>query len=85
MLCLLLLLPVCAGGSLCLDDLLTHEDTVLNVDMLEESQFSIWVSFAEIYNEFIYDLLGDEPKPGRQRNALKICEDRSHNPFIKGT
>ena len=68
-----------------MDDLLTHEDTVLDVDMLEGSLFTIWVSFAEIYNEFIYDLLGDEPKPGKQRNALKISEDRSHNPFIKGT
>ena len=62
-----------------------HEDTTLDVDTHNGSlSFSIWVSFAEIYNEFIYDLLGEEPKAGRQRTALKLSEDRNRNPFIKG-
>ena len=74
-----------SGGSLSLDEILVHEDTSLDVDTLNGSlSFSVWVSFAEIYNEFIYDLLGDEPKAGKQRTALKLAEDCYRNPFIKG-
>ncbi|NXP44567.1 KI20A protein, partial [Heliornis fulica] len=47
-------------------------------------QFSIWVSFFEIYNELIYDLL--EPAlPGqkRKRQTLRLCEDQTGNPYVK--
>ena len=46
--------------------------------------YSVWVSYAEIYNEFIYDLLGDAPVKGKPRQALKLQEDKNHNQFIKG-
>lgn len=50
-------------------------------------QYSIWVSFAEIYNEQIYDLL-DEIKVcsnGRkQRRCLKLTDDSMGNVYIKG-
>lgn len=48
-------------------------------------QFSIWVSFFEIYNEFIYDLLEPTP-PGqnRKRQTLRLCEDQTGNPYVKG-
>jgi len=46
--------------------------------------YSIWVSYAEIYNEFIYDLLGDPPVKGKSRTSLKLVEDKHHNLFIKG-
>ncbi len=46
--------------------------------------YSVWVSYAEIYNEFIYDLLGDPPAKNRPRPVLKLQEDRNHNLFIKG-
>ncbi|NXG01406.1 KI20A protein, partial [Sakesphorus luctuosus] len=47
-------------------------------------QFSIWVSFFEIYNELIYDLL-DQALPGQnhKRPALRLCEDKTGNPYVK--
>ncbi|XP_065203195.1 kinesin-like protein subito isoform X2 [Planococcus citri] len=42
---------------------------------------SIWVSFIEIYNELIYDLL--EPC-GSSRTQLKLCVDGHKNYFVKG-
>ncbi|NWW78614.1 KI20A protein, partial [Climacteris rufus] len=47
-------------------------------------QFSIWVSFFEIYNELIYDLL--EPALAGQkgkRQTLRLCEDQTGNPYVK--
>ncbi|NWI53800.1 KI20A protein, partial [Calyptomena viridis] len=47
-------------------------------------QFSIWVSFFEIYNELIYDLL--EPAltgQNRKRQTLRLCEDQTGNPYVK--
>ena len=61
------------------------DDTSVDVDAQGPIKFSIWVSFAEIYNEVIYDLL--EPCPtgkGKKRTALKIGDDKSGNPYIKG-
>ncbi|XP_063783955.1 kinesin-like protein KIF20A isoform X2 [Pseudophryne corroboree] len=47
-------------------------------------QLSIWVSYFEIYNEFIYDLLEPMPSgPNRKRTTLRLCEDRNGNPFVK--
>jgi len=46
----------------------------------------VWVSFAEIYNEQIYDLL--EPCPegkGKKRTTLKLGDDKLGNPYVKGT
>ena len=61
-----------------------HDDSCIELDCADNQQFSIWVSFAEIYNEFIYDLLSEPPAKGKQRTALKISEDRNKNHFIKG-
>ncbi|KAM6379679.1 kinesin-like protein KIF20A [Pluvialis apricaria] len=50
----------------------------------EDVQFSIWVSFFEIYNELIYDLL-EQALPGqnRKRQTLRLCEDQTGNPYVK--
>ena len=40
-------------------------------------KFSIWVSFAEIYNEFIYDLLDKIPTSSKRESAYKICGERT--------
>ncbi|KFO09007.1 Kinesin-like KIF20A [Balearica regulorum gibbericeps] len=50
----------------------------------EDVQFSIWVSFFEIYNELIYDLL-EPASPGqkRKKQTLRVCEDQSGNPYVK--
>ncbi|XP_061455003.1 kinesin-like protein KIF20A isoform X3 [Rhineura floridana] len=45
---------------------------------------SIWVSFFEIYNEYIYDLLDLLPASKNQkRKVLRICEDQGGNSYIK--
>ena len=62
-----------------------HDDSSIELENGENLQFSIWVSFAEIYNEFIYDLLAEAPKKRQHRPALKLAEDKNHNHFIKGT
>ncbi|KAM8973524.1 kinesin-like protein KIF20A isoform 2-T2 [Pelodytes ibericus] len=47
-------------------------------------QLSIWVSYFEIYNEFVYDLLEPVPSgPNRKRTTLRLCEDRNGNPYVK--
>ncbi|KAL8212223.1 UNVERIFIED_CONTAM: Kinesin-like protein kif20a [Gekko kuhli] len=50
----------------------------------DDVQFSIWVSFFEIYNELIYDLLDmTVVGPSRKRPAMRLCEDQTGNPYIK--
>uniref|UniRef100_A0A8D0CH47 Kinesin-like protein n=1 Tax=Scleropages formosus TaxID=113540 RepID=A0A8D0CH47_SCLFO len=52
---------------------------------LEEGvQFSVWVSFFEIYNEFLYDLL-ETPSSlqPRKRATLRLSDDRYGNPYVK--
>ncbi|RZC40898.1 kinesin-like protein subito [Asbolus verrucosus] len=55
------------------------------VGLLEQSSgvsLSIWVSFAEIYNEQIYDLLQPDPPRGKQRPRLRLgCSNG--NTYIK--
>ncbi|XP_024121813.1 kinesin-like protein KIF20A [Oryzias melastigma] len=54
-------------------------------DSLEEGvQFSIWVSFFEIYNEFLYDLLDASPSlQSRKRITLRLSDDKQGNPYVK--
>ncbi|XP_041115896.1 kinesin-like protein KIF20A [Polyodon spathula] len=50
----------------------------------EPFQFAVWVSFCEIYNEYVYDLM--EPLPtsrNHKRNALRMCEDHSGNFYVR--
>ncbi|XP_051486960.1 kinesin-like protein KIF20A [Apus apus] len=56
----------------------------ISLTKAEDMQFSIWVSFFEIYNEFIYDLL-EPPQAGqsRKRQTLRLCEDQTGNPYVK--
>ena len=61
------------------------EDTVVNVDAQGPIKFSVWVSFAEIYNEYMYDLLEALPKEKKvRRQALKLAEDKHGSIYIKG-
>ncbi|KAH1165973.1 kinesin-like protein KIF20A [Mauremys mutica] len=48
---------------------------------LGDGQVSIWVSFFEIYNEQIYDLL--EMNQNRKRQTLRLCEDQTGSPYVK--
>ncbi|XP_076317117.1 uncharacterized protein LOC143229132 isoform X2 [Tachypleus tridentatus] len=60
-----------------------HEASCVSVEEQGNILFSVWISFAEIYNECIFDLL--EPlTQGRKRNTLRLAEDRNGNVYIKG-
>ncbi|XP_029439174.1 kinesin-like protein KIF20A [Rhinatrema bivittatum] len=51
---------------------------------LGDLRFSVWVSFFEIYNEFLYDLLEQIPcGPNRKRIALRLSEDKNGNPYVR--
>ena len=57
-------------------------DTV-PVSVPADLRFSIWISFFEIYNELLYDLL-EPPSQQRKRQTLRLCEDQNGNPYVKG-
>ena len=66
-------------------DLFVHEDHTIAVDTQNGNlSFSIFVSYAEIYNEFIYDLLVETFMQSKVRPSLKLANDRNGNPYIKG-
>ncbi|XP_016315803.1 kinesin-like protein KIF20A [Sinocyclocheilus anshuiensis] len=53
-------------------------------DLEEGVQFSVWVSFYEIYNEFLYDLLDAPPSlQFRKRATLRLSDDKHGNPYVK--
>ncbi|CAL1686653.1 unnamed protein product [Lasius platythorax] len=47
-----------------------------------DAHYSVWVSFAEIYNEIVYDLLSSESQ--KKRLPLKLGTDSNGRAFIKG-
>ncbi len=54
-----------------------------------EINYAVWISFAEIYNENIYDLLEKMPAPKRKgdaprRTPLRLAEDRNGSIYVKG-
>ncbi|NXI89282.1 KI20A protein, partial [Rhipidura dahli] len=57
---------------------------VHRTNMHQRTQASVWISFCEIYNEYVYDLLNvlSTSKPQRRR-VLRICEDQGGNCYIK--
>nr|XP_054606408.1 kinesin-like protein KIF20B [Nothobranchius furzeri] len=58
------------------------EDKIsLNVET--NTKFSIWVSFCEIYNENIHDLLEVAPNGAPRRIALRLSQDVKGNAFVK--
>ncbi|KAM6983793.1 kinesin-like protein KIF20A [Tautogolabrus adspersus] len=68
--------------SVCLEpDSLSHSG---GDDLEDGVQFSIWVSFYEIYNEFLYDLLDNSPSLQlRKRVTLRLSDDKQGNPYVK--
>ncbi|KFQ27400.1 Kinesin-like KIF20A, partial [Merops nubicus] len=57
---------------------------VYRTNIHQRTQASVWVSFCEIYNEYVYDLINvlSTSKP-RKRRVLRICEDQGGNSYIK--
>lgn len=53
------------------------------VDVSDSIKFSIWVSFCEIYNDHIHDLLQHIPNGQQKRTVLRLSQDVKGNSFIK--
>ncbi|KAM6986663.1 kinesin-like protein KIF20A [Aplochiton taeniatus] len=70
------------SDSVCLEpDSLSHSG---GGDLEDGVQFSVWVSFYEIYNEFLYDLLEAPPSlQPRKRATLRLSDDKQGNPYVK--
>ncbi|XP_021241946.1 kinesin-like protein KIF20A isoform X2 [Numida meleagris] len=50
----------------------------------QRTQVSVWISFCEIYNEYVYDLLSVlSTLKNQKRRVLRICEDQGGNSYIK--
>ncbi|NWU81178.1 KI20A protein, partial [Onychorhynchus coronatus] len=52
-------------------------------NMHQRTQASVWISFCEIYNEYVYDLLNVLSSKTQRRRVLRICEDQEGNSYIK--
>ncbi|NWY74259.1 KI20A protein, partial [Erithacus rubecula] len=53
-------------------------------NMHQRTQASVWISFCEIYNEYVYDLLNIlSASKTQRRRVLRICEDQGGNCYIK--
>ncbi|XP_015124972.1 kinesin-like protein KIF20A [Diachasma alloeum] len=61
---------------------LLEEESPQRPSEASDAQYLVWVSFAEIYNEVIYDLLSNEAQ--RRRTPLKLATDNHGRAFIKG-
>uniref|UniRef100_A0A4W5RQN8 Kinesin-like protein n=1 Tax=Hucho hucho TaxID=62062 RepID=A0A4W5RQN8_9TELE len=47
------------------------------------TKFSVWVSFCEIYNENIHDLLEPVPNGAQKSSTLRLSQDVKGNSFVK--
>ncbi|KAM6101786.1 kinesin-like protein KIF20A isoform 2-T2 [Theristicus caerulescens] len=57
---------------------------VYRTEIHQRTQASVWISFCEIYNEYVYDLLNVlSTSKTQKRRVLRICEDQGGNSYIK--
>ncbi|XP_055085641.1 kinesin-like protein KIF20B isoform X2 [Periophthalmus magnuspinnatus] len=59
----------------------SEDSFVLEVE--DTVKFSVWVSFCEIYNDNIHDLLEHVPNGHQKRTVLRLSQDVKGNSFIK--
>ncbi|XP_024861473.1 kinesin-like protein KIF20A isoform X2 [Kryptolebias marmoratus] len=59
----------------------SHDQTVPASSPAEEScdLFALWVTYFEIYNECVYDLL----QAAKKRPSLRVCDDGAGNAYVK--
>uniref|UniRef100_UPI003AB04F77 kinesin-like protein KIF20B n=1 Tax=Centroberyx gerrardi TaxID=166262 RepID=UPI003AB04F77 len=69
-------------GSALLGTTVMAEDGV-SLEVETHTKFSVWVSFCEIYNENIHDLLEPVPSGAPRRTALRLSQDVKGNAFVK--
>lgn len=72
-----------------LDDLLEEsrlrEEATVDVAVQGPVKFGVFISFMEIYNDQIFDLLDPPPKKKHmRRNVLQLKEDKNGVPFVRG-
>ncbi|KAM8889225.1 kinesin-like protein KIF20B [Synchiropus picturatus] len=70
------------GSSVCSDSINGVPDDSFTVDYGSNIQFSIWISFCEIYNDNVHDLL-DQVPVGQKRQFLRLSQDVKGNSYIK--
>ncbi|NWX21413.1 KI20A protein, partial [Aegotheles bennettii] len=57
---------------------------VYRTNIHQRTQASVWISFCEIYNEYVYDLLNVlSASKTQKRRVLRICEDQGGYSYIK--
>uniref|UniRef100_A0A8C4GGY7 Kinesin-like protein KIF20B n=2 Tax=Dicentrarchus labrax TaxID=13489 RepID=A0A8C4GGY7_DICLA len=69
-------------GSSILGTTVAVEDKI-SLEVETHTKFSVWVSFCEIYNENIHDLLEVVPSGPLRRTALRLSQDVKGNAFVK--
>lgn len=60
----------------------SEDDCVVTTE--EGLVYAVFVTFVEIYNETVYDLLERLPPGAKKRNAHLLGEDRNGSSYIKG-
>jgi kinesin family protein 20 len=50
----------------------------------QKAVFSVWISFAEIYNEKVFDLLEPRRLRNQMRQNLALGEDDKGQVYVKG-
>lgn len=60
----------------------SHEVEALPLD--PNFQYGVWISYVEVYNERIFDLLDEKTLENGQKEMLKLKEDKSGRVFVKG-
>lgn len=59
------------------------DDNICNLQYPND-YYSVWVTYCEIYNEQVFDLL-DSCDKRKKRVALRVTEDRKGKFYVKGT
>lgn len=62
----------------------TPPEERISPEVKDDTKFSVWVSFCEIYNENIHDLLEATPSGAPRRAALRLAQDANGNAYVKG-
>lgn len=75
----------CLTGSSLSDISDQGEEDSFCLDVDSHTKYSVWVSFCEIYNENIYDLLEPIPNGSHRRTVLRLSQDIKGNTFVKGS
>ncbi|XP_061665835.1 kinesin-like protein KIF20B [Syngnathoides biaculeatus] len=70
------------ASSLSSDCSLSESDRFI-LDVAGDVRFSVWVSFCEIYNDNIHDLLEQVAGGQVKRTALRLSQDIKGNSFIR--